>query len=406
MLTTWRFRIKDSGNAGKALSKMSRTVNFVWNFAKQTQRDALRAKSARLIVDKKTGSLVGIHNFLSSSEMDALVAGSSKELGLHSQTVQAITQEYCTRRVQFKKLLRWRGKRSLGWVPFKASGIKVSSTSIRYTGHQFRYWNSRNLPTDAVIKCGSFNQDARGRWYICLTFSSEMLLGEKGAAILGIDPGIKTLASMSDGTKIERPNLRAKFLEKIRRIERTRKFARRKASKEKRYGKLPKAKQVANLAAKVANTRADYLHKESTKLVKRSDVLVMGNVPCKLMNRNKKLSGISLDTALGSFRMMLRFKAERAGATYVQVSERDSTQTCSSCGWKHPREGRIGLEVRFWKCGGCGASHDRDTNAAKNILRSYFPAPAQGIVRCQSPPRKRWGSKESSASKHEPQASV
>lgn len=385
---------------------MARSVNFVWNFAKQTQRDALRAKSARIIQDKKTGSLIGIANFLSSTELDSLVAGSSKELGLHSQTVQAITQEYCTRRIQFKKLLRWRGKKSLGWIPFKASGIRVSSDSVKYSGHQFRYWNSRNLPTDAVIKCGSFNQDARGRWYVCLTFSSEMLEASKGTAKLGIDPGIKTLASMSDGTKIERPNLRAKYLKKIRKIEQTRKFARRKAAKEKRYGKLPKSKQVATLAAKIANTRADYLHKESTKLIQRSDIVVMGNVSCKLMNRNKKLSGISLDTSLGAFRTMLRYKADRAGATYVEVSEKGSTQTCSSCGWQHPKERRIGLGVRFWKCGTCGALHDRDINAAKNILRSYLPESAQGIVRCQFSPRKRRGSRESSASKHELQASV
>ena len=403
MLTTWRFRIKDGGSAATALAKMGSSVNFVWNFSKATTRDALRAKSARIILDKKTGKSVGIPNFLSSSELDSLVAGSSKELGLHSQSVQAITQEYCVRRMQFKKLLRWRGKYSLGWVPFKAAGIKFSSSSIKYCGHNFRFWNSRELPADAAIKCGSFNQDARGRWYVCITFSSESLTFQKGDAVLGIDPGIKTLATMSDGTKIERPNLRARYLEKIRRLEKTRRFARRQAAKTKHYGKLPKAKQVASLAAKIANTRQDYLHKESTKLVNRSSILVMGDVPCKFMNRNKKLAGISLDTALGSFRSMLSYKADRAGATYVEVSEKDSTQTCSSCRWKHPKESRIGLGVRQWKCGGCAAEHDRDINAAKNILRSYFSLPAQDIVRCQSPPRKRRKNRESSTSKHERQ---
>ena len=381
MLTTWKFRIKDSGSSGTTLEKMSRSVNQVWNFSKATTRDALGAKSARIIVDKKTGKQIGIPNFLSSSELDALVAGSSKELELHSQTVQAVTQEYCTRRIQFKKLLRWRGKKSLGWVPFKAAGIKISASNVKYCGHKFSYWNSRNLPLDAVVKCGSFNQDARGRWYISITFSSELLVSQKGTAVLGIDPGIKTLATMSDGTKIDRPNLRATHLQKIRKLERTRKFARRKAAKIKRYEKLPKAKQMANIAAKIANTRQDYLHKQSTKLVARSEILVMGDVPCKFMNRNKKLSGISLDTSLGAFKSMLRYKANRAGATYLEVSERDSTQTCSSCGWKHSKENRIGLGVRQWKCGKCEVVHDRDINAAKNILRNYFPEARTGPVR-------------------------
>ena len=70
------------------------------------------------------------------------------------------------------------------------------------------------MPEDAVIKCGRFTQDGRGRWYVSVVFDSNLLHQEKGEAIVGIDPGIKTLATISDGTKIERPNLRAKFLEK------------------------------------------------------------------------------------------------------------------------------------------------------------------------------------------------
>jgi len=399
MLTTWRFRIKDSGAAGKALSRMARSVSMVWNFAKATQRDALRAKSARLIVDKATGSVVGIPNFLSSQELDALVAGSSKELGLHSQSVQAITQEYSTRRKQFGKLLRWRGKRSLGWVPYKASGIKWGSEAVVYCGRHYRYWDSRPLPEDAVIKCGHFTQDARGRWYVSVVFESELISQAKGDAVVGVDPGIKTLAALSDGTKIARPNLRAKFLEKMRRLERTRKSARRRQAKTKRYGRLPKAKQVANLAARVANARSDYLHKESTKLVARTKTIVMGDLSCRFMNRNPKLSGISLDSGLGLFRGMLRYKAQRAGATYVEVSERNSTQTCSNCGWKHSSKKRIGLGVRHWTCGGCAVEHDRDINAARNILAVYRPLPAQGVVRCPPSLRKQRRPRESPTSR-------
>lgn len=399
MLTTWRFRIKDSGASGNALTRMARSVNLVWNFSKATQRDALRSKSARLIEDKKSGAQVAIPNFLSSTELDALVAGSSKELGLHSQTVQAITQEYSTRRKQFGKLLRWRGRKSLGWIPYKASGIKWGEDAVTYCGKRFRYWNSRPLPEDAVIKCGRFTQDARGRWYVSVAFESNLLGQEKGEAIVGVDPGIKTLATLSDGTKIERPNLRAKFLEKMRRLERTRKSARKRQARAKRYGRLPKARQVANLAAKVANTRSDYLHKESTKLVARTETIVMGDLSCRFVNRNPKLSAISLDSGLGLFRGMLRYKAQRAGATYVEVSERDSTQTCSSCGWKHSNKNRIGLGVRQWTCGGCAIEHDRDINAARNILAAYCPNPAPDVVRCQPPPRKRRGSRESPTSK-------
>jgi putative transposase len=408
MLVTWQFRVKDGGSGGRALSRAARAVNFVWNFAKATQRDALRAKSARIIADRKTGAPVAIPNFFSSDELDALVAGSSKELGLHSQTVQAITQEYARRRKQFGKLLRWRGKKSLGWVPWKSSGVKLEKGAIRYCGKSYRYFDSRPLPADAKVKCGQFSQDARGRWYISITFETEALSYACGRAEVGVDPGIKTLATLSDGTKIERPDLRAKYLEKLRRLERSRRHTRRKQAKTNSYGRLPKAKQAANLAAKVANQRRDYLHKESTKLVERASTIAMGDLQCAFMNRNRALSGISLDSGLGMFRAMLRYKALRAGATYREVSEKDSTQTCSSCGWKHPRERRIGLGVRHWTCGGCGAHHDRDINAARNILegylRSYLSEPVPDVVRRPPAHRKTRRDRESPTSSQAPWA--
>ena len=370
MITTWKYRIKDSGRSGRILGRMGGSVNVVWNFAKETQLNAYRAKSARLIFDKKSGERIAIPNVLTAFELNNLVAGSSKELGLHSQSVQGVTEEFSRRRKQFSKLPRWRGKRSPGWVPWKASGIKISGDSFKYAGEVFNFWNSRDLPTDAQIKTGSLTEDKRGRWYLNVTFESEQIGLEKGLNEIGIDIGIKTLASLSNGEKIERPNLREKFLNRMKALEKTRKFARRKASKNKKYSTLPKSKQGRNLHGKVTNQRADYLHKATTSLVKSSKLIVVGDVPCKLMNRSKNMAGISLDSGIGLFKNMLNFKAARAGSTYLQVPERNSTQTCSHCGWQHPKERRIGLGVREWRCESCGTNHDRDTNAAINILRT------------------------------------
>jgi putative transposase len=368
MITTWKYRIKDSGKTGRSLQKMARSVNFVWNFAKQTQVNAFRARSARLVTEKKTSNLVAIPNIISAFELNNLVAGSSKELGLHSQSVQAVTEEFSTRRKQFGKLPRWRGRKSPGWIPWKASGIKISGDSFKYAGQKFRFWNSRDLPLDAQIKTGSLTEDKRGRWYLNITFQSEQIQGVSGREEIGMDIGVKTLASLSNGGKIERPNLREKFLRKMRALEKTRRFARRRASKSKKQIALPKAKQERSLHAKIANTRSDYLHKQSTLLVSLAKVIVVGDVPCKLMNRSRNMAGISLDSGIGMFKKMLNYKAVRAGSMYLEVSERNSTQTCSSCGWKHPKERRIGLGVREWRCESCGSHHDRDTNAAINIL--------------------------------------
>ena len=94
---------------------------------------------------------------------------------------------------------------------------------------------------DAKIKTGNFSQDKRGHWYFNVSFeSAEIGLHLRGGtAELGLDIGIKTLAALSDGSKVERPNLRAQFLEKMRKLEKTRKCARRKAAKSKRFEILP-----------------------------------------------------------------------------------------------------------------------------------------------------------------------
>ena len=101
MLTTWRFRIKDSGSAGRRLSAMAKSVNFCWNFFKETQITALRRRSAK-IIKIQDGSEKVIANFLSAFELSNLAAGAAKDLGLHSQTVQAVAEEYARQRSNSK----------------------------------------------------------------------------------------------------------------------------------------------------------------------------------------------------------------------------------------------------------------------------------------------------------------
>ncbi|MBM4254148.1 MAG: transposase [Deltaproteobacteria bacterium] len=383
-LTTWKFRVKDSGSAGRRLTAMARSVNFVWNYAKETQVTALRRSSTKVIL-RKDGMSRTVPNFFSAFELNNLVAGSAKDLGLHSQTVQAVVEEYARRRAQFRKLLRWRGRKSLGWIPFKASGVRLSFDAVRewtgatsgkrrskargnvtYCGLQLEFWASRVLPDDAVIKTGSFGQNALGQWFVSITFASDQLTYATTDEAVGIDIGIKSMATLSSGGKLTGPGLRERYLDKIRRLERTRLSARRRQAASKCYGRLPKARRVAKLHAKTAHARSDYLHKASTSLVESYGQIFIGDVPCRLMNRSKNLAGISLDHGIGKFKQQVSYKAQRAGGQAQEIKERDSTRTCAICLEVYPR---IGLGKREWKCSKCGRVHDRDVNAARNILR-------------------------------------
>ena len=283
-------------------------------------------------------------------DLNQLTAGCSKELGLHSQTVQAVCEQYATRRQQFKKRkLRWRGKRSPGWVPFKASGVKVVEDTVRYAGHTFRFWNSRELPSP--IKCGSFSQDSRKRWYVNFVVDVPESEATTGTKQIGIDLGLKTLATCSDGTRIEAPRWYRNHQRRIAEHQRKK-----------------RSRQARNLQAKIANRRKDFLHKASDRLTKECELIVIGDVCSSKLTKTSMAKSVN-DAGWSTFKNLLSYKAIARKVVYREVSERLSTQTCSCCGAVCGPKGREGLGVREWVCGECHTIHDRDVNAALNILR-------------------------------------
>jgi putative transposase len=178
---------------------------------------------------------------------------------------------------------------------------------------------------------------------------------------VGVDLGLKDFAVTSDGERIGNPRLRER---KARNLAR---YQRQMARKQKGSNNRAKAKQkVARCHRTVAGARQDFLHRTSTSLVRRYDVIAVEDLAVKNMVRHKRLArGIS-DAGWGEFRSMLEYKAQRAGRT-VAVVDRwfPSSKTCSACGHLLAT---LSLSTRHWTCPGCGTRHDRDINAAKNIL--------------------------------------
>jgi transposase len=184
LLQTYHYRIKDSSGVAW-LNAAAKAVNYVWNYCNTTASHALKRDS----------------KWLTGFDLNNLTAGTSKELGLTASTIQAIGQEYASSRSRAKKAkLRYRGKKSLAWVPFKGSNVKVvGNDTLKYNGKTLRYWNSMDLP--GKVRCGSFGRDARGRWYINLTCEVLPASPAPEGTSVGIDLGLKTLATTSQGKK-------------------------------------------------------------------------------------------------------------------------------------------------------------------------------------------------------------
>lgn len=333
---TIKIRIKDEVSK-KALKVLARASNMVWNYCNETSFYALRYKS----------------EWLSGFDLQKLTKGAGKDLGLNSTTVQEICSEYALRRKKAKKRkLRWRGKKSLGWIPFKSTGLQVKGGRAFYAGHELKLFQPERLPSKSEYGSGEISEDARGRWYLCLSVKYE----EKPTASyesVGIDLGLRSLATLSNGEKI----VHGRY---YRMMER-------RLSRAQRCGK---GRQAKGIHAKIKNKRLDELHKVSTKIVRENRVIVVGKLGAKTLCKSKMAMSMH-DAATSMFRSMLSYKASARQHWYVEVDETNTTRTCSSCGEipASAPKGLKGLSIREWVCSSCNAVHDRDINAALNILR-------------------------------------
>ncbi len=346
MLLTYKYRIKDSTSA-KTLCALATKVNYVWNYINEINRKSFS--------NFRQGSSC---KFLTAFDINRLLSGTSKELGLHSQTIQHISESYVINRKTAKKpFLQWRSRhRSLGWVPLKAAGFTVANDTVIYQGKTYRFYKSRSLPKDAKVKTGSFNQDARGRWYLNVTFETQPNnLHKSPISKVGIDLGVKSVITLSTGQSFSNPNLTKKYESKLASFQRAN-----------------KKKQIANQYAKIKNSRKDYLHKVTTQIAKQFAHIYVGNVSSQdiiNLNLSANLTKGVYDASWGFVKHLFEYKAIKLGGSYTEVKESYTTQDCSSrlsrCGPKGSEE----LHVREWSCKSCGMKHDRDINAAKNILR-------------------------------------
>ncbi|TCP17459.1 RNA-guided endonuclease InsQ/TnpB family protein [Simplicispira metamorpha] len=351
---TLQLRLKDKH--ARVLRQMAREVNQVWNHI-----NAISAKAARPFHGKP--------QYLSGYDLQKFTAGFSQCEGVSvgSGTVQVVCTEYATRRKQFKKTrLNWRvsnpqsAKYSLGWIPFKGGHAKYKAGQIHFAGQKLSLWDSYGL-ADYELRAGSFSEDSRGRWYFNVAVEVQRK-PSPGTAAVGIDLGLKECATASTGDKIEGRWYR---------------------SHEQALGiaqRANKKKRVRAIHAKIKNQRKDALHQFSSKLVQENAAIFVGDVASGQLVKTK-MAKSTLDAGWSMLKTMLEYKSHQAGVVFEVVNESYTTQTCSCCGAipASSPKGRAGLGIREWVCSDCGAAHDRDVNAAKNILAAGHRRLAEGV---------------------------
>jgi putative transposase len=373
----YRCRAYPDQGQQQVLARTFGCIRVVWN-------QTLAARCARWQTERKCTSYAETDAALTMKkdpELAFLSEVSSVPLQQALRHQHKAFQAFFAKRARYPRFKARRGRQAAHYTR-RAFSMRGGVLRLAKTAGPLRFvwsWPDVDLTTlDPAMVIVSREPD--DRWYVTFTIDTNAPepLQEAGHAV-GVDLGVKDLAVTSDGDTIANP----RYLErKARNLTR---YQRRLARCQKGSANRTKAAaKVARAHRKVRNARRDFLHRASTRLVRSAEMIVIEDLNVTGMIRNRHLARAISDCGWGEFRRQLAYKCERYGRSLVVIDRwYPSSKTCSACG--HVLAD-LSLSIRRWTCPACRTRHDRDINAAKNILaaglavaRGASPGDACGV---------------------------
>lgn len=220
---------------------------------------------------------------------------------------------------------------------------------------------SRPLPDGATPSSVTISKDKIGRYFISILVEEDIKPLPVTEQEVGLDVGLKSFVVLSTGEAIANPKYYARDEKKLAKAQRKH------ARKQKGSKNREKARQkVAKIHARIADRRRDYQQQLSTRIIRENQTVCVESLNIKGMVKNRSLAKAISDVGWGGFIRQLEYKAQWYGRTLIKIDRwYPSSKTCSTCGYLLDS---LTLDVREWTCAACGTCHDRDHNAAKNIL--------------------------------------
>ena len=356
MLKATKIRIYPNQEQQVALSKAFGSVRWLWN----------RHLADTQFTYKQTGK--GLGRFDLNNRLPKLKEEFPWLKEIHSQVLQGVSLHlsrsfvnFFERRAQFPRFKSKHQKQSMHYC----QGVKISFVQSKVYLPKIG-WTKAILHRDITghIKTVTVSKTKTNKYFASILTDNKLpepdftLIGKS----IGIDVGLNHLAITSDGSKFSNPRFLKKHTKNL-------KIKQRKLSRKKLNSKARARARllVAKVHERITNSRMDNLHKISRRLVNENQVIAVEDLNVKGLLKNHKLAKSISDVGWSTFVSMLKYKTKESGKVLIQVGRFfPSSKTCSNC--MHICD-HLPLDIRSWVCPKCDASHDRDINAAKNILQ-------------------------------------
>lgn len=304
------------------------------------------------------------------SEYEWLKEVSSVPVQQSLQHLQTAFNNFFAKRAGYPSFKSKHGKQSATYVAsaFKWNDNKLTLAKMK---EPLAIRFSRTIPKAAKVTTVTISKDTAGRYFVSMLCDDVVAALPEATERIGIDLGLTHFAILSNGEKIAAPNIFRKNEKKLAKLQR------RLSKKQKGSKNRAKAKRkVARIHAKIADTRRDFTHKLSTRLIRENQTIAVETLEVKNMVKNGNLAKSISDAGWSEFVRQLEYKAKWYGRTLVGIDKwYPSSKRCSECGFI---VSKMPLSIREWTCPECGVVHDRDINAARNILAAGLAASALG----------------------------
>lgn len=363
----YKFRFYPTSEQEMILAKTFGCARFAYNYMLRLRTDAWMQRQERIGYHETSAALTALKK---QPEYAWLNEVSSVPVQQSLRHLQSAFANFFAKRASYPQFKRKNGPQS---AEYTTSAFKWDGRSLKLAkmSEPLAVRWSRQIPKAAKVTTVTVSKDSVGRYFVSLLCDDVVAKKPASNGKVGVDLGLTHFAILSTGEKVAAPNTFRRYEKKLAKLQR------RLAKKTKGSNRREKAKlKVARVHAKIADARRDFLHKLSTRLINENQVIAIESLSVSNMQKNRCLSKSISDAGWSEFVRQLEYKARWYGRELIGIDRwYPSSKRCFDCGYTMPK---MPLSVREWVCPECGSIHDRDINAARNVLAAGLAVSAHG----------------------------